>query len=575
MVIKNVLPTTVLHNQLFLCLILILFNLSVTFFTPSGSRADVQPPLTPTHPSRFTLCPLPPPCASPVSCDVIPCLVCLRRFLSEVEDGREEKVDRPNVPRLRKGLSAKRPSLLTENNSSSRHPLPIQDISSHRDDSATYIKASDGLEQVPAPLIRPVYLTPLSLKGLASFPAHPSTALNEILPSTAPSQVAPSTPTADDVPALLPLLLSRTDAVIPPLTPRDDAPFPAVTTRTDLLSLSTPRDGASLSLFTPRRGVKDPPLPFSSPGKCAVSPSLSTSSEGTTASTPPGDGVLPPPSTFRNDGDVAFSPSTPSHDVSASPPDTRMHWEDVICRINAPRPSRGVLGRQHSLDIGDIGSSSDGDDGGADVTDGELFSSVGGSGKESEDDEEGVIAATAAAAAAAQGRIDHRIDGSAGGVGCVTPFNDPPLTFDIADELLDPPSGSVHQRSLPRSESSRPISFTHGILDGTSFQHSDHIGLDDSQGTCGDVLDGDSHKGGFDEHSRESSIGLDSAAAALSSSDDDGSFESVRRVSLPPTPTLVSCGSTGQGNLAVGLVREVRMGGFRYGVHVHIAQTKQ
>ena len=505
----------------------------------------------------------------------------LQRLLLEVEDGREGKVDGPDVLRLRKELRAKRSTLLTEGISSSRHPLTTQDISSHRDDIATYIKVSDELEQVPAPLTRPVYLTPLSLKGLASFPAHPSTTLNEILPSTPPSQVAPSTPTTDDVPALLSLLAPPTDVVMSPLTRRDDDPLPEVTTRTDLLSLPTPRDGAPLSPLTPQSGVIDPPLHFSSTGKYVVSPSLSTSCfDDAAASAPPGDAVLPPTSTFRNNDGVFSSLPTPSNGVTPLPSDTRMHWEDVIGRINAPPPSRGVLGRQHSLDIGDMGSSSDGGDDGDNVTDGEFVSSAGGSGKESEDDEEGVIAATAAAAGAAAaaaslGRIDHRIDiNNAGGVGCIAPFYDPPWTFDIADELLDPPSGSVHQRGLPNSEDGRPFSWTRGILRGTSFQHSEYIGLDDSHVPYGGVLGGDPLKGGFDEYSRDGSSGLDSAAPAVSGCDGDGRGLGVHRVSMPSTPTLVSSGSTGQAKLDVRLVREVRVGGFHYGVHAHTTQTK-
>lgn len=506
----------------------------------------------------------------------------LKRFLSEAEDGRVGKIVRPDVLRRQNGIHAKRPSLLTGDISPGRHPFPAQDIRSHRDGIATYIKASDELEQVPAPRTRPVYLTPLSLKALAAFPAHPSTPLNEIPPSTPPSQVPPSSPPSDDVSASAPppFLTARTNAAPPRFAPRDDAPLLSVSTRKDALPLSTLREDVPLPFLTPRNSVIGL-SELNSRNGGAPSP-LSTSFEGRAPLTlPRGGAPLPPPSTLRNN-DAGASRPTPSNDnagVGSSLPGTPMHWEDVIGRINVPPPSRGVLGRQHSLDIGDIGSSSDGDGDGEgdfdDATDGDLFSSAGSSGgKESEyDEEDAAAAATAAiaatAAATAQGRItSHHVDGSAGGIGCTaTPFYDPPLTFDIADELLDPPSGSVHQRGLPSSESTRWLSCAREILRGASFQCSDHIGLDDSHGTYGAVVDGDPHKDNFAQHSRNSSTsgGLDSTAV-LSGCGADGSAEGVHRVSLPSTPALVSCGATGQPNVVVGLAREVRAGDVRHGI---------
>ena len=121
--------------------------------------------------------------------------------------------------------------------------------------------------------------------------------------------------------------------------------------------------------------------------------------------------------------------------------------------------------------------------------------------------------------------------------------------FGMAEELLDPPSGSVPQQGLP-SESTRPFGCARGILRGSSFQYSDHIGLDDIHSTYG------AHEDSFAEHSRDSG-GLSSATLSdcgvVNISAEDGHL-----VSSLPTPAQGSCGATGQPNVVVGLLREVR-----------------
>lgn len=459
-----------------------------------------------------------PPPLSPKPLPVLACRLCtvhtMRLHLlhsPEAEGCRDGKFATTDLFRRRKEFAEK-------------VPLPIQDISSDNDD-ATYIKVSDELEPVPAPLTRPVYLTPLSLKGLAAFPSPPSTPLNEI-PPTSPSShlVRPSTPPREELPLLT---IPRT------LKPQEKA-----------LPLPAPRTVIS------RKEV----LPLLMESRKEVLPSL-TSQKKVLPSLTPQKEVLPP---LAPREDVL-----PTSAPAVALPCTRMHWDDVICRIDAPPPRRGTLGRQHSLDLiedlldtscstvdlppfsrgllerhhsldmGDVSScsSSSSDCGG---TDGEVFSSTG-SGKEIDDDEQGTTT-----------------DRHHTGTGRCTPLHEPPLMFDIAEELLEHPA-PLQQGPL---SSWRPLSCARGVLRGMSVQCTDSVGMDSSyQNTfLQRPIETDPQKDAFAQGNSRDSSGL----GCLAPEEVDGSADSARRVS-PSTPVLVSCETAKrQPHVVVELVREVR-----------------